>query len=117
MATSALVLGRSEEAGQMRLDGEAGLERIEGGISGNLRGIDIQLLTPDQPRDQALLHDHLEEAAEDLQPIPLWIAVGTGVVRGRLVQIIAETPPQTQPVGIHTQDVALGTQTFKKQEK
>jgi hypothetical protein len=64
-ATIALVGCRSKEAGQVRLDGEPRVEGIKRRIGRDFGGIDVQLLSPDQLRGQALLHDRFEEAAKD----------------------------------------------------
>ena len=45
----------AEEAGKVRLDGEPRVERIDGGISGDVGGVDGERLTPDQPNCRPLL--------------------------------------------------------------
>jgi hypothetical protein len=73
-----------EEPGEVRLNGEAGLQGVQRCMGGDLRGVDIQVLAPHQPRRKALLHDRLEEAPEHVQPVALPDAAQTGVVRERL---------------------------------
>ena len=70
VAVVTVIVG-GEELGEVRLDGEAGLQRGERRIGGDLRGVEVQFLAPDQSRREALLHDRLEEAAEDVESIPL----------------------------------------------
>jgi hypothetical protein len=55
----------------VRLDREAWVVRIEGGVGVDLGGVEVQLLAPDQPGLAALLDNRLEEAAEDGQAVAL----------------------------------------------
>jgi hypothetical protein len=90
-ASVALVFRRREELGAMRCNGEprsAGGQRRSGR---HLRGVDVQLLAPDQSRDGALLHDGLEEAAEDRPPVAFPDAGAARMVGERLGQVVAES--------------------------
>ena len=106
-----------EEVGEVRLDGEAGAERIQGGVGLDLGRVKVQLLAPDQPGRDALLDDRLEEAAEDVQPIALPDAAQTGVVGQRLGQVVAEIPAQAQPVGDDPHELPLGAQPLEEQHQ
>ena len=85
-----LVVPRGEEVLEVDLDGEAGVQRIEGRVGLDFGGVDGQLLAPDESRGHALLEDRGEEATEDLQPIVLPDARPAGVVVQRLGQVVAE---------------------------
>jgi hypothetical protein len=60
----------------MRLDGEAGCERVQRGIGRNLRGIKVEFSTPDQPGLLTLFNDALEEALEDDEAVPVRVPSG-----------------------------------------
>ena len=79
----------AKSRGEVGLDGEARLERVERGVGRDLGRVDVELLAPDQPRRDALLDDRLEEAAEDVQPVALADAGQAGVVGQRLGQVVA----------------------------
>ncbi len=65
-------------------------EGTEGRIGRDFGGAKGQLLPPDRPRGQAPLHDRLEEAAEDPQPVALPDAREAGMVGERLGRVVAE---------------------------
>jgi hypothetical protein len=85
----AVVLLR-DDVSEMRLRSDAGPRRAHGGVGRNVGGITGHFFAPDQPDRGALLHDRLEEVAEDLQSIPLPNARQARMVRKRLGQVIAE---------------------------
>jgi hypothetical protein len=101
----------------MSLDGETRLERIEIGVGRDLGRVDVELLAPDQTCLHALRDDRLEEAAEDLQPVPLADAGQTGVVGKRLGQVVAEIPAQAEAVGNDAQQLPLRAQPLEKQDE
>jgi hypothetical protein len=61
-----IVVRGGKELGEVSLHREARLERSKGSIGRDLGGVEVQLLPPHQSRRKALLHDRLEEAAEDV---------------------------------------------------
>jgi hypothetical protein len=73
----ARLVGRviGEQLAELRLDREAGRDRVEGGVGLHLGGVEVQFLAPDQAGLAALLDDRLEEAPEDGQAVPLRIRV------------------------------------------
>ncbi len=71
----------------MRLNREAWLVRIEGGVSIDLGGVEVQLLAPDEACRLALLDDRLEEAAEDGQAVALADSGQAGVIGQRFIQV------------------------------
>jgi hypothetical protein len=79
-----------EEAREVGFDGETGLERVHGGIGLNPGGIEVELLAPDQSGGDALLHDAIKEATEDIEAVPFADAAQAGVIGQRLVQVVAE---------------------------
>jgi hypothetical protein len=91
----------------VRLNGKARGTRIERGVGLDLGGVEVQVPPPDQTCLNALRDDRLEEATEDGQPIALPNAAQTGVVGQRFPETLAEIPAQTEPVGDHTQQLAL----------
>ena len=56
-----------EEPAQVGIGGEPGYPALHGGVSLDLGRVEEELLAPHQPGIDALLHDPLEEATEDLQ--------------------------------------------------
>ena len=54
-----------EQLAEVRFDGEARGAGVQRSVGIDLGGIEVQLLAPDQPDRPTLLHDRLEEAAED----------------------------------------------------
>ena len=113
----AVVFRYGEEVGQMRLDGEPRLERGKGRIGGDLGRVEIQFLAPAQPGRQALLHDLLKEAPENVESIPLPDATETGVVGQRLGQVIAEIPAQAEPIGHHLHQLPLRAEALKEEDQ
>jgi hypothetical protein len=111
------VLLLREELGEVRLNGEAGLQGVQRRIGGDLRGVDIQFLAPHQPGGEALLHDQLEETPEHVESIPLPDAAQTGVVGERLGQIVAEIPAQAEPIGDHLHELTFGAQPFEEEDE
>ena len=85
-----MVVLRGEEVVEVRLNGEAGLERRQRRIGRDLRRVDVQLLPPHQPGADALLHNRLEEATQDIESVPLPDAAQAGVIGQRLAQVVAE---------------------------
>ncbi len=77
----------SEQSGQMslhgcsRLDRKARSERIQVGVSVDLRAINVQLSTPDQLLLLALLNDGVEEALEHLHAIAFSDTCQAGMIR------------------------------------
>jgi hypothetical protein len=65
----------------------------------------------------ALLHDALEEAPEDIHAIAVADASQAGMVRQRFVEVVAELPSDTQPVGSQGKQLALGTEALKEQHQ
>jgi hypothetical protein len=74
----------------MRLDTEAGPQRVHGGVGLNFGGVKVQLIAPDQPCRSALLDDGLEEATEDVQRVPLADARHTEMIRQRFRYRVAQ---------------------------
>jgi hypothetical protein len=72
---------RIKQLRQVRLNGKAGLQGIECGISGHLGRIDVEFLLLDEAGDLALLDDLCEKAAEDVEAIAVADARQAGVVR------------------------------------
>jgi hypothetical protein len=87
------------------------------GVSLDLRGIQIELFAPDKTDVLALLHDPIEEAAEDCHAVAVTDFGQAGVVRERLMQIVAEIPAQTEPIGGDTHELAFGAEVLKKPDQ
>src|SRR5262249_13388539 len=113
---AAVILWR-EELGEVGLDGEAGSEGVGGSVGGDLRGVEVELLAPDQTGPDALLDDRREEVAEALQSVALPDPAQTGVVRERLGQIVADIPAQAEAVGDDLQELTFGTQPFEEEDE
>jgi hypothetical protein len=76
--------------------------------------IKVQLASPNQSRLLALLYNRLEKAAKDVQAVAAADARQARVVGQRFVQIVANIPPHTEPVGDQAQEVAFGANTFEE---
>ena len=78
----------------MRLDGEAGLQRIERGVGGDLGGVDVEFLAPDQPSGEALLVVASEARAghAGLRRVPLDGGVPTDLAAGLDRNVMPGTP-------------------------
>jgi hypothetical protein len=59
----------------------------------------------------------LEEVPEGGEAVALADARQTGMIRKRLAEIIADIPAQTEPVGRHPHQLALGANTFKEHDQ
>ena len=81
-----------EEVLKVLLNGEAGSDRLQGGVGLNLGCIEVKFLSPHQPCFGAHLHDPLEESPEDLKSIAIPDPGEAGVVGQGFVQIISEIP-------------------------
>ena len=75
-----LVVLCRNEASELCLDGEAGPKRDQGGVGLDLGGVKGALFAPDQPDLDARCHDGLEDAPEDIEPLPLTTACQAGMV-------------------------------------
>ena len=73
-------------------------ESIDALAATSVASMDSSLPQTKSRRD-ALLDDRLEEAAEDLQPVPLPDARQAGVIGKRFGQVVAEIPAQAEAVG------------------
>ncbi len=93
---------------------EAREQRVFGSIGLDLRGIQVELFTPDKRCLLALLHDGIEEAAEDRHAIAVTNARQARMVGERLTEVVAEIPAQTESVSRHPHELALRAQTLKK---
>jgi hypothetical protein len=60
-----------KEIPKVLIDSEARLHGVEGGVGLDLGGVNVQLRAPHQTGVDALFHDGIEEAAEDLESVPL----------------------------------------------
>src|SRR4051794_6693198 len=72
---------------------EARNKRRDAGVGLHLRGIDVELAAPDEPRFLTQIHDLLKEALEDADAQSLPDPGQAGVVRQRLIEGVAEIPP------------------------
>jgi len=78
-----------EEPAQVGIGGEPGYPALHGGVSLDLGRVEEELLAPHQPGIDALLHDPLEEATEDLQAESLPDAGEARVVGQWLLQVVS----------------------------
>jgi hypothetical protein len=87
---------------------------VQGGVGVDLGGVEVQLLAPDQPGLAALLDDRLEETAKRGQPVPLPDPGEAGVIGQRLAQVIAELPPDAQPIGCNLDQLPLRVDSLEE---
>src|SRR5215210_5338700 len=88
-----------EETVQVFFDGEAGRDGVQRRVRFDLGGVEVQILSPYQPRFDAHLYDLLEEAPEDAEAEALARASEVGVVGQRLVKVVAQVPTHREAVG------------------
>src|SRR5215204_5659528 len=74
-------------------------------------------LPPNQSRRVALVHDRLEEAAENRQPVALPNTRQARMVRKRLGQVVAKIPTQAQSVGDDAQELAFGAHALEEEDE
>ena len=106
-----------EEPGEMRLNGEPWLQRVERGIDRDVGRVALQLFAPDQSGRDALLDDHLEEATKNRYPVPFANAGQARMVGELLAQIVSQVPTQTEPVGDHPHELALRAQPLEEEDE
>src|SRR5262245_52747041 len=83
----------------MDLESCAIVERVQGRGGGDLGGIDVEFLAPDEAGLLTLLDDALEKAAHDVESVAIPDTAETGVVRQWLIEVVAQKPPDAEPVG------------------
>ena len=104
----------------MRLDGcsclhrKARRQRIQVGIGVDLRTINVEFFAPDELLLLALLHNGLEEAAKDLNPIAVANFGQTRMVRKRFVQIIPQVPSDAEPIGRMPYQLTFGATALEE---
>src|SRR5215204_3610065 len=106
-----------EETVQVFFDGEAGRDGVQRRVRFDLGGVEVQILSPYQPRLYAHLYDLLEEAPEDAEAEALARASEVGVVGQRLVKVVAQVPTHREAVGRHTHKLPLGAQTLEEKNE
>ena len=89
-------------------------ERAPGCVGLHRGRVEEQLVAPHEPRLDAQPHDPLEEPAEDLEAVALADARQRRVVGQRLVQVVAEVPPQGEPIRDHPHEPAFGAQVLEE---
>jgi hypothetical protein len=93
---------------------ESGPEGIHGGIAGDPGCVGQDLLSPDEARFLAQVDDVLEEPAEDGKTEALADASKASGVRQRLVEAVAEVPPDAEPILRQRQELALRADSLEE---
>lgn len=106
-----------EELTQMAIDHEARLQGVQRGVGLNLGGVEVELLAPDQARLLTKLDYMLEEPAEDRQAEALTDAGQAGVVRERLIEVVAEVPAMRQVEAGQLNELALGADALEEHDE
>src|SRR5258708_28507364 len=101
----------------MRLDCKTGLEGVQGRIRLHLGGIDIQLLPPDQSCLLTLLHNRLEKAEKDFNPIALTDTGQARMVRKWFTQVIANVPQNAESITRMAHQLPFGTNSLKEPDQ
>ena len=96
---------------------EAWHKRRDAGVGLDLRGIDVELATPHQPRLLAQIDDLLEEALEDVDTEPLPDARQAGVIRQVLVEGIAQIPAVGQVQAGRLDELSFGADAFEEHDE
>src|SRR5215203_2631321 len=102
---------------QMLLDGEAGRDRLQGGIRLDLGGIEIEFLAPHKAGFGAHLHDLLEEAAERQKPVAIPDPGEAGVVGQGLVEVVSQVPADAKAVGHNGHQLPLTSQSLEEEDE
>ncbi len=110
---------RGEEFHEVAADdlAQAGAHRAHRGVGPHLRRVEEQPLTPDQPGVDAELDNAVEEAPEDVEPIPLADLREAGVVGQALAQVVAKVPAQAQAVGSDAHELPLGADALEEHDE
>ena len=110
-------ISNCEELAEVRVDGEARHERIEGGVRLDLCGVDIELTSPDKASLLILLDDSVEEAAEHVDPKAISYACQAGMVGEWLSEVVAQIPTDTQSVSSEFHELTLGTKPLEEHDE
>ncbi len=102
---------------QVLLDGEAGRDRLQGGVGLDLGGVEVELLAPHQPSLGAPLHDRLEESPEDLEPVAVSDPGEAGVVGQELVEVVPQVPADAKAVGHDLHQLPLASQSLEEKNE
>jgi hypothetical protein len=102
---------------QMLLHSEAGRDRLQGSIRLDLGGIEVELFAPHKAGFYALLHDLLEEAAEDSKPVAIPDLGEAGVVGQGLVEVVSQIPADAKAVGHNSHQLPLASQSLEEEDK
>ncbi len=92
-------------------------ERVVSSIRLHLRAVEEEFRPPHQARLLAQLDDTHEEAFEQRQTEPLADAGQAGVVRQRLIQVIAQVPAMREVKRHRLHQLALGAQTLEEEDE
>jgi hypothetical protein len=65
----------------------------------------------------ALFDDPVEEATEDSDTLPVADLAQAGVVRERLMQVVAQEPSQAKTIRSDLHEMTLGPKTFKQHDE
>ncbi len=103
--------------GGTRLYGKAEDERVERRIGQHVRRIEIEFAAPHQSRLLALLHNQLKEPAKDLQAVADTDAGEARMIRQRLIQIVAQKPPDTESVCYQAHEQAFRAHIFEDHDQ
>src|SRR5215207_11628687 len=98
----------------MLLHGEARRDRLQRGIRLDLGGVEVELFAPHKAGFYALLHDLLEEAAEDSKPVAIPDPGEAGVVGHGLVEVVPQIPADAQTVCCDLHQLPLGADALKE---
>jgi hypothetical protein len=93
---------------------QSGHEGIHGSIAGDTGRIGQQLLAPDKARVLAEVDHMLEEAAKDIETEALPDASEPGGIGQRLVQAVAEIPPDTEAIRGQGEELALRAKALEE---
>jgi hypothetical protein len=89
-------------------------ERIERSVGLHPGGVDVELAAPDQPGLLALLDNRLDELTKHLQAVAGANARQARMVGQRLVEVLAQVPAHTQPVGRQAHEEPFRAYPFEK---
>jgi hypothetical protein len=93
---------------------ESGHERIRRGVAGEASRVGQDLLSPDESRVDAEVDHVLEEATEDGKTEALADAGEASGVRQRLIEAVAEIPPDTEAICGQRQELAFRADAFEE---